>query len=485
MEMTGNKEMTDHTNLVFQRIDEVFEKQKKHKFSQRKTSAKERLLKLKQFKRLVVQAKEEICQAVHQDFHKPEVEVELTEVMPVISMINVLEKELEHWMRPRYFETPLVYTGSAGWVQPEGKGNCLIISPWNYPFQLCLYPVLTAFAAGNTSMVKPSEFTPHTNKIITELLSKVFTANEVAVFEGEKEVSAHLLNKPFDHIFFTGSTPVGKIVMAHAAKHLASVALELGGKSPAVIDPQADIDEAAHKILWGKMVNGGQTCVAPDYVLLHEEQKNSFVSALKKHLQEFYQGQAYDKNKDYNHIITERHAERLKHLISEAVEKGAKIEVGGNQYENSRVVPPTVLSGVTKDMEVMQDEIFGPVLPIVTYKNEEEAIDFINSYDNALAMYIFSKRKDFYQKLVDNTTNGGVTINDTLVAVGHPTLPFGGAGKSGIGKYHGHFGFEEFSNMRPILHRKRNLGLSYFYPPYNEQKTKVVKALMKKFNWLF
>lgn len=472
-------------NKVFSEIDRIFELQKSYKYAQRNTTCVERLRKLSGVKKIVQDSRQEICDALAADFRKPEVEVELTEILPVISMINLLESELQHWMQPHHHKTPFLLAGTSGWVEFVAKGNCLIISPWNYPFHLCMYPVLTAIAAGNTCMIKPSEYTPATNKIISKILEQIFEEKEIAMFEGEAEVSTYLLNKPFDHIFFTGSTPVGKIVMAHAAKHLASVGLELGGKSPAVIDPEADLKNVANKLIWGKLVNSGQTCVAPDYILIRDDKKDELVSLLKKNIQDFYPQGDFENNPDYSLIITERHANRLKHLVDEAVDKGAKLECGGELIGDGRVLTPTILSSVDKSMEVMQDEIFGPVLPIVTYKSESEIVEYINSFDNALAMYIFSKRKSFYQPIIDNTSNGGVTINDNLIALGNPHLPFGGAGKSGIGKYHGRFGFEEFSNMRTVVKRNIDLGASYFYPPYSQKKVGLLKTVMKRLSSFF
>ncbi len=463
---------------------QAFSAQKAHKYKVRNSSASYRLGKLRKFKKLLISKKDEIAAALSKDFHKPLVETDLTEIMPVISMINLLEKKLPLWMSDKKESSPLLFKGSKNWVRREGKGNCLILSPWNYPFQLAIYPVLTAFAAGNTSILKPSEYTPETNKVVIDLLSSVFTSNEVVVFEGDAKASTELLKLPFDHIFFTGSTPVGKIVMEAASKNLSSVALELGGKSPVFVDRKINLDKAAKKIMWGKFVNGGQTCVAPDYVLIHKDDESEFVEACKKYLKEFY-GEEVEHSEDYNYIITDRHGERLKKLVDQAIEAGAKLECGGEYIADKRILHPTILTNIDKKMDVMEDEIFGPVLPIVNYTNIDEAIDFINDYDNALAMYIFSDSKSSMNKLMESTSNGGVTINDVLLAVGHPTLPFGGAGKSGLGRYHGEYGFEEFSHLRSVMRRDIDLGTSYFYPPYTEKKAGIVNSLLEKFGSLF
>lgn len=466
------------------RISTAFGLQKNFKRHMKNTTARYRLEKLTKMKKLILEKKDEISLALSQDFHKPKVESELTEIMPVVSMINLLEKELPSWMSDEKVKTPLLFKGTKSWVRKEGKGNCLIISPWNYPFQLAMYPLLTSFAAGNTSILKPSEFTPHTNKIITLLCEQIFSDQEVQVIEGAVEVSTELLNLPFDHIFFTGSTNVGKVVMQAASKNLASVGLELGGKSPVIVDRHINFEEAGKKIAWAKLVNGGQTCVAPDYMLVHKDDEVSITDAMIKSIQSFY-GNNWATEKDYNHIITSRHAERLNFLIQDAVEKGAEVKFGGEYIAESDVISPTILTGVNNDMKIMQEEIFGPVLPIVTVNSHQETLDYINNHDNALAMYIFSNNSDNIEFFMSETFNGGVTINDALLAFGHPKLPFGGAGKSGIGKYHGKYGFDEFSNHRPVMKRSIDLGAAYFYPPYTESKEGIVSNLLKKFSGIF
>lgn len=470
---------------LMDKITTAFELHNSYKFQMKNTSARYRLEKLTQMKKLILDKKDEISLALSQDFHKPKVETELTEIMPVVSMINLLEKQLPSWMADEKVKAPLLFKGSKSWIRREGKGTCLIIAPWNYPFQLAMYPLLTAFAAGNTSILKPSEFTPHTNKIISLLVEQVFSPQEVQIFEGEVDVSTELLKLPFDHIFFTGSTNVGKIVMEAASKNLASVALELGGKSPVIVDRGINFEEAGKKIAWAKLVNGGQTCVAPDYMLVHKDDESQIVDSLVSNIKSFYEGQDWAKEKDYNHIISTRHAERLNFLIQDAVEKGAEIKFGGEYFADEDVVAPTILSNVNNDMKIMQEEIFGPVLPIVTVESNQQILDYINQHDNALAMYIFSDSNSNIELFMSQTFNGGVTINDALIGVGHPLLPFGGAGKSGIGKYHGKFGFDEFSNLRSVLRRNLDLGASYFYPPYTTQKEGIVSSLLKKFSSIF
>lgn len=464
-------------------IEKCFETQREHKFKMRNTDHHYRITKLKKIKKLILDNKNEINAALAADFNKPAIETDLTEIMPVISMINLLEKELHSWMKPRKIKAPLLFKGTKSYVKPESKGNCLVISPWNYPFQLNAYPVLTAFAAGNTCMVKPSEFTPHTNAIIAKLFGEVFEKKEIAFFEGEIETSNTLLDLPFDHIFFTGSTQVGSIVMEKAAKNLSSVGLELGGKSPCVIDSSTNLEEASRKVMWGKFVNSGQTCVAPDYVLIEKEKEQEFINECVKRIKEFFPNEDFETSKDFNYIITQRHADRLHALVEDATAKGAKLHYGGTLKE--RVMHPTIISDVNRDMKIMQEEIFGPLLPIVGVENRSEIVEYINKFDNALATYVFTDDESFANEIINYTSSGGVTVNDVLVAVGHPHLPFGGAGKSGIGRYHAEYGFEEFSILKPVLKRNMDLGATYFYPPYDENKSNLVKTLLDKVTGFF
>lgn len=464
------------------KIDQLFHLQKSYKYKMRNTPASYRLKKLKKLKKEILSQVDEINHALSQDFNKPSLEVQLTEIMPIISYLNLLNDDLRDWMKETSIPAPILFKGTNSHIRYEGKGNVLIIGPWNYPFQLSLYPLITSFAAGNTTLLKPSEFTPHTNKVLVNIISKVFTPEEVSLVEGEAEVASKLLDLQFDHIFFTGSTKVGKIVMEKAAKNLTSVSLELGGKSPVIVTDLKDIKNAAYKIMWGKLVNAGQTCVAPDYVLIDKKLKKDFINYCKEAVEEFYAG---DFRKDYNKIITKRHAERLNDLVAEAGEKGAILHTFSQPEIEERIVPPVILENVTNEMKIMQEEIFGPLLPIVAFSDYEEMSNFINAKDNALAMYIFTDNKNIMDHFLESTTNGGVTINETLLAAGHPELPFGGIGKSGLGRYHGKFGFEEFSHLRSVMKRDMNLGTSYFYPPYTDTKQTIVDKMIRGFNRLF
>jgi aldehyde dehydrogenase (NAD+) len=467
---------------ISNQVNATFDEQYKYNSTLKGTDAAYRISKLKHFAAEMVSHQDDIENALLEDFGKAPVETNLTEILPIISMVNNYSRNLKKWMKIKKVYSGPLFFGTKNSISYEGKGNCLVISPWNYPFQLAIYPILTAFSAGNTVTLKPSEFTPATNKIIIKLLGLVFKPEEVSVIEGAVEASNLLLEKPFNHIFFTGSTPVGKIIMEKASKHLASVALELGGKSPVFIDKDFEVSEAARNIAWGKLVNGGQTCVAPDYLFIHKNKKNEFVKTYIESLKDMY-GDKYEGNHDFCRVITKKHADRLKSMIDEAVSMGAKLEYGGELYENGKI-QPTLLSSVTKDMKIMQEEIFGPVLPLIEYEEDDEALNYINENDNPLALYVYSKSKRVQEKFRSRTNSGGIIFNESLLHVGNPKLPFGGAGKSGIGRYHGHYGFEEMSNIRSVMHRKFDTGLSFFYPPYNGLKKNMIDKILKYFRFL-
>lgn len=462
-------------------INQVFNKHTENKYKQKNTSFEYRKKKLLRIRDLISENEAQIELALEKDFGKHSVESSLTEILPVILMINYHIKNLKKWMSPRKVKSSLLFTGASSYISYEAKGNCLVLSPWNYPFNLSVYPILTAFSAGNTVIVKPSEFTPHTNSIIESLFNKVFDQNEISFINGEVNEANLLLEKPFNHIFFTGSTSVGKIIMNKASEHLASVSLELGGKSPVILDENYSIDEFAKKIVWGKFVNSGQTCVAPDYILVDPLIKKDLVTFLIKYIEESYTSNPI-ASKDLCNIITTKHAQRLHSLLTNSVELGAVIEYGGVIDEKNCRFAPTILSNVDVKSDIMNEEIFGPILPIIEIEGLDKKIEFINSKDNSLALYIFSNDKKFIKKVQDNTTSGGLSINETLLHVGHSELPFGGAGKSGIGRYHSHYGFEELSNIRSVFHRKTDFGLSYFYPPYSKQKKKLLHYVMNYFS---
>jgi aldehyde dehydrogenase (NAD+) len=470
--------ITQDMTAVEQDVKRIFEAQKRNAQNIKNTTAKERIAKLKALKKLILEHREEIHQAVYNDFKKSSAEADLGEILGVLGSITHIVGHLKKWMKPKRVPTPMNMILTKSYVVHEPKGVCLIISPWNYPFQLAIDPLLYAIAAGNTAIIKPSEMTPHTSAIIKKMLAKMFKEEEVAVLEGDAQVAQALLKQPFDHIFFTGSPMLGKVIMRAAAEHLTSVTLELGGKSPTIVDETANIKDAAQKITWGKFFNCGQTCIAPDYVLVHEKVKDELISEMKSNLTKYY-GNTKD-SKDYPRIVNQRHFQRVKNLIDNAMQNGAEIEAGGELDANDNFISPTLLTNVNDQMEVMHEEIFGPVLPILTYKNLKEATDFVNTKPKPLALYVFSKDKGIQNKVIQNTSAGGTAVNETMAHISNPDLPFGGVNNSGIGKTHGFYGFAAFSNERAVL--KQNIGwttLKMLYPPYTDSKKKTINNFSK------
>ncbi len=437
-------------NTKLGEIFRIYDAQKKNAQNVKNSTAKERKAKLKKLVAVVTEMRSKIEDAVYADLQKPKVETSYTEVYNVISECRHAIANLDDWMAPLEVDTPLMFIGSTSKIVSEPKGTALFLTPWNYPFQMPAQHLVAAIAAGCTAIIKPSEFTPHTSAIVKEVLGKVFAENEVAVIEGDHTVSTELLKLKFDHIHFTGSPAVGKVVMHAAADHLTSVTLELGGKSPVIIDETANIDAAVKKITWGKFLNCGQTCIAPDYILIHECKKDEFVSKLVANVKKVF-GEDAHQSKDISHIINNRHFNRIKRLLEDAVNKGAKIATGGQSDETDNFFAPTILTNVALDSKVMEEEIFGPILPIIAYKNENEVLNIINGKEKPLALYIFSAKGSKQDFWLNNTTAGGTCINDNLVHISQPNLPFGGVNNSGIGKSFGHYGFKEFSNERAVL----------------------------------
>lgn len=445
------------------------------------TTASERIERIQRIHRWIQDHETDLMQAMYADFRKPAAEVILGDLGALYYEIKHTTKHLKGWMKPQRVQTPLPLVGTTGYVRHEPKGNVLIISPWNYPFGLAIKPLITAIATGNVVIVKPSEMTPNTSRVIRGLVEELFPQEEVAVFEGDADVATRLLELPFNHIFFTGSPAVGKLVMAAAAKHLASVTLELGGKSPVIVDETANVKTAAEQIAWGKYFNNGQTCIAPDYLLIHETVKEPFLQAFRASVKRMYSpdGQPVEQSPNYCRIVNHNHFERVKHLVDDAVQKGATITLGGQTNETDNYIAPTVVENVTDDMAVMQEEIFGPVLPVVSYRDRDEALRAINSREKPLALYIQSRSRQNIDYFMDRTTAGDTVINDLMWQFGHMEIPFGGVNNSGIGKANGYYGFQELSNLRGVI--KRDFGTSKFiYPPYTDKIQKLINFLVKK-----
>ena len=459
----------------------VFEKQKANRWRITQTSASERIAKLRKLKEAIFAQRADLHGAIHEDFRKNPGETDLTEIFPVISEINDAIRHLPKWMKPHRVKTPLALFGTRSEVRYEPKGVVLILSPWNYPFQLAMVPVIAAVAAGNCVILKPSAKVPQTSAFLKKLISDLFPEEEAAVIEGGHDVSDALLELPFDHIFFTGSPGVGKKVMAAASKHLTPVTLELGGKSPAIVDETADVKKAAERIMWGKFINAGQTCVAPDYLLIHERQAPAFIEEAKKVLTSRYGAdeKAREESPSFCRIISDDHLKGLKKILDESVQKGARIEFGGKTNNGARFLSPTLLSQVTSESPIMKDEIFGPILPILTFRSLDEAVGIIRSKEKPLALYLFSRDQKAKEKILKETTSGGSCINTSVVHVGNPELPFGGVGNSGMGNYHGFFGFKTLSHERAVLSQGMIDSLKFFYPPYTPRVRKMIGWALK------
>lgn len=465
-------------------IERVFRLQQAHHPAVRRTTAKERRDKLKRLRAYILSRREDIQAALYADFRKSPEEVDLTEIVAVLAEIKDARDHLKRWMRPRKLKNNLLYLGTTSHVHVEPKGVALIISPWNYSFSLTFAPLVSAIAAGCCVVLKPSEYTPHISGLMKQMVDDFFDEGEVALFEGNHEVSQALLTQPFNHIFFTGSPGVGKIVMAAAAKHLASVTLELGGKSPTIVDETANVDAAAKKIAWGKFTNGAQTCIAPDYVYVHAKQYDAFLAALKSHIDAMY-GETPPARKAspaYTRAVNGRHWERVKDILDDALTHGATLLTGGEVSEGDNYLAPTVVTDVDPESRIMQEEIFGPVMPILKYDDLDEVLQVINSKEKPLTLYIFSDSKATTERILRETSAGSTCINDTLIHYVNTEIPFGGVNNSGIGKSHGYAGFLAFSNERGVLKQHMNYTLNQqFYPPFTPTTRKLIDALLKYF----
>ena len=434
---------------VASEIARVFDLQREHQWDVKATSAEHRKAKLARLKAAVEARADEIVAAVREDTRKPEGEIRVTEVLNVLGNIQLNIDSLEEWMKPTEVTPTRVQTDKA-MIVPEARGVCLILGPWNFPLGLTFGPLAAAVAAGNCCIVKLTDLCPATARVAGKIVRDVFDENEVALFEGEVDVAQALLELPFNHIFFTGSTRVGKIVMAAAAKHLATVTLELGGKSPVIIDEGADIEKIAADLAGAKQFNGGQACICPDYVFVREEQKDRLVEGFKASVAENLYSEGQIKKESIAQIVNPGNFARVKGLFDDAVSQGATVVAGGELEEEDLTVHPTMLTGVTPQMKILQEEIFAPVLPVMTYDNLDKVIEYIEARDKPLALYVYSNNPQNIQKVLDRTSSGGVTVNGVFSHYLENRLPFGGVNGSGMGSYHGHFGFKAFSHERAV-----------------------------------
>jgi aldehyde dehydrogenase (NAD+) len=422
--------------------------------------------------------------ALHKDLRKNPVESDSTEIFYVLNEIKVALHSLERWAAPRKVDAPFYMLGSRSWVQHEPRGLCLVISPWNYPFNLAVGPLVSALAAGNAVILKPSELTPSVSAVIRKMCEETLESSVASVCEGGVEVSQALLNLPFDHIFFTGSPAVGKIVMKAAAEHLASVTLELGGKSPAIVAADANLDESAERIAVAKFINNGQTCIAPDYILADKTIARELTDKIIRKTKTLYDVERVDleKSNDYGRIVSHAHFDRLEGLINDAINRGAKVEWDGPRDKANRFLHPVILTNPSPDSRVMHEEIFGPVLPIVTCESLEEAINIISAKPKPLALYVFTKNRAIRKRVLAETSSGTVCINDCGVQFLNHALPFGGVNNSGLGKSHGHYGFLAFSNEKPVMKQKSGMtSVRAFYPPYTRRTKQLMDWFLKLF----
>ncbi len=473
---------TTGSTVQFHSAQEIFNKQKNHIGILRSEPISNRRERLKRLAVWIKTNRKKVQETLYADFRKPEAETDATELFVVLNEIDHALANLDRWTKPKKVDAPLTMLGTRSVIRFEPKGVCLIISPWNYPFNLSLVPLVAALAAGNSAIIKPSELTPHTSSVIAAMCRELFDESVVAVVEGGVDVARQLLALPFDHIFFTGSTAIGKLVMKAAAEHLTSVTLELGGKSPAMVTPSAHLQEAARRIAVAKFVNNGQTCIAPDYLLVHESVFADFLTALKEQTLKLFADEngSIEQSPHYARIVNSTHFSRLNALIRDALERGASVVMSGPVNESTRFIHPIILTNVNDDARIMQEEIFGPVLPIRSYGSVSEAIHYINQKPKPLALYFFGTNKKEQRDVLTQTTAGGVCINDCAIHYLHPNLPFGGVNTSGIGKAHGYFGFLSFSNEKPVLRqRSGHTTVQLFYPPYTNRVKKIMDWLIR------
>lgn len=461
-------------NFTVQDVDHMIQSQHDFYYTGATKSAAFRKQQLTKLKQAIQLHEQEIVRALYDDLHKSEFEAYATEVGFVLDSIGYMVKHLEEWMKPEAVKTALHLQPAKSFIIREPYGSVLIIGPFNYPFQLVMEPLIGAMIGGNCAIVKPSESATHTAVVIKKIIESTFPPEYIRVVEGERDETSILIHAPFDKIFFTGSVQVGKIVMKAAAERLTPVTLELGGKSPAIIDHTANLEVAAKRIVWGKFVNAGQTCVAPDYLLVHHKVKDQFIQLLRKTIKDFY-GKDLQKSPDYGRIINQKQFDRLKQLIRH---EGAHIVSGGNMDESDLYIEPTILDGVSWNSPSMEDEIFGPILPIMTYDRLESAIRQIRKLPKPLSAYLFSENENAIQYFLDELPFGGGCINDTVTHVGSAHLPFGGVGSSGLNAYHGKYSFEAFTHAKSILKKSTKFPVNIVFPPY-KNKVKLVKTLLK------
>lgn len=452
-------------------IESIIETQRKYFDDGKTLDVRTRLSYLKALKKAIVANESKIAAALKTDLGKSPSESYMTEIGMVLEDLSCHIKHLKKWAKPKRRRSPLAQFPSKSYILPSPYGNTLIISPWNYPFLLSMQPLVGAIGAGNTALLKPSRASAATSAVMKELIESVFPQGIAACVYGTDGINDEILTYKFDYVFFTGGKDVGKKVYEAASKNLTPVTLELGGKSPVVIDKTAKIDLAAKRVVFGKFLNVGQTCVAPDYVIAHESVADKFVQCLKKYIAKFYPDAL--GNDSYGKIISARHYDRVKNLI------GGNIAFGGNFDDEKRKIEPTVIYPATIDDPAMQEEIFGPVLPVLTYSTEEQLLEIISKHPTPLAFYLFTGKKKTEKRLLPRVAFGGGCVNDTIIHIASTYIPFGGVGGSGIGSYHGAKSFETFSHMKSVLKKSNTIDLPIRYTPYSKGKDKMIRFFMK------
>ena len=458
----------------------VFDAQGATALRLRGSTLKERIGRLERLRGSLLAHRDEILRATEQDLGRPAAETDLAELVPLLADLAEHRRHLKRWLEPRRVRATALLAGTRAWVRREPRGRCLIVAPWNYPLVLTLGPLIPAVACGNTAILKTSELAPQCSQVIAGIVREVFHESEVAVFEGDASVAGALLELPFDHLFFTGSPAIGKVVMAAAAKHLASVTLELGGKSPVVIDETADLPLAVKTLAWTKFLNAGQTCIAPDHVYVHAAVHERVLELFKRRLDAWYGDARGHEARDFGRIVNERHALRLISLLEDARARGAEVPYGGEADARLRFVAPTLLTRVPAGARIMEEEIFGPLLPLIPFQSLEEVIERINAAPKPLAMYIWTRNRRTARRLIERTSAGGTCINHAAAQFLHHHLPFGGVNHSGIGSYHGEWGIRAFSHERAVLETRVMLA-RIFFPPYGA-RVRRLSGLLRR--WL-
>jgi aldehyde dehydrogenase (NAD+) len=415
---------------------------------------------------------DELVAALQADLRKPDLEAWMADIASTRAEAELARRKLRAWTKPERVRVPLSQRPGRARIVRDPLGVVLVIGPWNYPVQLVLTPLVGALAAGNCAVLKPSEVTAHTSAALARLLPRYLDPDAVAVVEGGVAETTALLAERFDHVFYTGNGRVGRVVMAAAARHLTPVTLELGGKSPCLVDSDVDLDVAVRRIAWGKFLNAGQTCIAPDYVLVHESRERELLDGLVRTLREFY-GDDPQRSPDLARIASDRHHERLAKLL-----ESGEVVAGGRTDAADRYVAPTILRGVRPDSPVMEEEIFGPILPVIAVRDMDQAIDLVSQREKPLALYLFTRRPEVEERVVSRTSSGGVCVNATLWHIANPNLPFGGVGESGLGAYHGRHTFEVFSHRKSVLRKPTRFDVRFVYPPYSKRKLSLLKRLL-------